>query len=187
MEKWKRIDWITDYKGTLEVSDHGRIRRGVLEYERRTRTGGVCTSTKPERILSLELGTHGYLMLAIWTGRKRRRFLAHRLVARAFVPGYEEALSVNHINGAKTDNRPDNLEWVTLAENTSKQWKMGLVDLRGENQPGAKLTASKVVDIRRMIASGCRDTEIGQAFGVSDSCIYLIRKGQRWRSVRTSE
>lgn len=46
-----------------------------------------------------------------------KHFTVHKLVARHFIPGYEEGLVVNHINGDKTDNRVENLEWVTQSEN----------------------------------------------------------------------
>ena len=137
MENWKRVDWIDGYTGTIEVSDQGRVRRSEMHYTRSDRWGNNATkSTKPARYLTGELGTHGYRLVCVYIGKKRKRFLVHRLIARAFVPGYVEGLSVNHINGNKIDNRPANLEWVTLAENTAKQWQTGLVDLRGEKQPG---------------------------------------------------
>ena len=184
MENWKRVDWIDGYTGTIEVSDQGRVRRSEMHYTRSDRWGNNATkSTKPARYLTGELGTHGYRLVCVYIGKKRKRFLVHRLIARAFVPGYVEGLSVNHINGNKIDNRPANLEWVTLAENTAKQWQTGLVDLRGEKQPGAKLSAASVVAVRKMIADGHGDTRIARTFGVSGSCINHIRRGKRWASV----
>lgn len=47
----------------------------------------------------------------------KSKHLLHRLVAAAFVDGYEPGKEVNHKNGCKTDNRAENLEWVTSSEN----------------------------------------------------------------------
>ena len=50
---------------------------------------------------------------------KRTTFYVHRLVAMAFVPGYFEGATVNHKNEDHHDNRADNLEWMTKAENNA--------------------------------------------------------------------
>lgn len=44
----------------------------------------------------------------------------HRIIASEFVDGWFEGAEVDHINGNKKDNRPENLEWVTKQENLKR-------------------------------------------------------------------
>jgi hypothetical protein len=177
MENWKKIECLPGYGGIIEVSDNGRLRVRERSYRLRSKWGTIAVQTKPDQLISGEIGTHGYRVAAFYVDRKRHRFLIHRLVAEAFVPGFSPDLSVNHINGIKTDNRAENLEWVTLAVNTQKQWQTGLVDLRGEKHPLSKLTDDTARLILQRRAAGEKVAELANEFRISKSLIYKMEKG----------
>lgn len=183
MERWEKVDWIEGYKGVLEVSDAGRVRRSGYKLETTGRWGKTHTATKPDKILSPYTEKNGYPSVAVQIDGKRRKFNIHRMVGRAFVTGYAPGLTINHINGDKTDNRWTNLEWVTLSRNTQHQWEIGLADLRGDNNPQRKLSSGQVRILRRLMSIGATPGELATITGLSPSTFYLIKKGKRWDSV----
>lgn len=60
-------------------------------------------------------GGYGYVSFKIEGHNKN--FAIHRIVANAFIPNPENKPEVNHKDGDTTNNKADNLEWVTSSEN----------------------------------------------------------------------
>lgn len=182
MEQWSKVDWL-DLDFDLEVSTLGRVRRSAIWYDTVSKAGNPCRSNKKARIYSQWVAKNGYKHIAIKRAGTRRKYLVHRLVAQAFVAGYEPSLSVNHIDGNKLNNTPSNLEWVTLSRNTQLQWRDGLINLHGENHPSSKLTPTEVRQIRHLLSIGEKKSHIAKAMGISHNMVLKIERGQAWKHI----
>ncbi len=122
-EKWKPIP---GYEGLYDASNLGRIRS----------TPGKTTSNArypvrvwKSRIMKPKQSTvHGRTdaRLSLWKDGKHTDHLVSHLVAMTFVGIPEDNMTVNHINGDYHDNRPENLEWISLADNIKHGFRTGL-------------------------------------------------------------
>ena len=102
IEIWKPV---VGYEGLYEVSNLGKVK--AIKWHR----GEEEKEMKPYTTYK------GYLRLRLCKNGKGKQFQIHRLVAEAFIPNPENKPYIDHINTDRTDNRVENLRWVTNKEN----------------------------------------------------------------------
>ena len=120
MEIWKDID---GYNGKYQISNEGNIRSFSKWSNGRILKGGK-TKGNP----------HPYRFIAlVGSGRNdiKHKYI-HRLVAEAFISNPLNLPEVNHKNGDTLDNRVENLEWCTHAQNMDFASKSGVLS-RGQD------------------------------------------------------
>jgi hypothetical protein len=98
---------VVGYEGLYQVSIDGEVKN--------VKTGRILRPCKSHK---------GYLLTYLYKDGKGKGYSVHRLVARAWIPNPDNLPQVNHINEDKTDNRVENLEWVTAKENVN--WATGI-------------------------------------------------------------
>jgi hypothetical protein len=103
-EQWKPIK---NFEENYMISNMGRIKYlNYLHHKGKTHNNNGS------------LLSNGYLKTVLTNNVIKKQFLVHRLVALNFIENPLKKKVVNHINGIKTDNRVENLEWCTYFENT---------------------------------------------------------------------
>lgn len=107
---WKDIE---GYEGLYQINELGEIKA----FERTSIGGFGAVNFRAEHIMKKNLGRNGYLTVRLSKNNKGRTELVHRLLAKSHIPNPSNKPCVNHKNGIKTDNRIENLEWVTYSEN----------------------------------------------------------------------
>lgn len=103
MENWKEIK---GYEGLYLISDCGRVR-------------SLAKVGSTEEQIMRPFTQDGYLRYTLRKDGTKRNFLAHQLVARAFIPNPYNRIYLDHIDTDKTNNHVSNLRWVTKKENSN--------------------------------------------------------------------
>lgn len=123
-EIWKPIP---GYEGLYDASNTGHIRsspgkttytelRGVRHWKERV------LKEKGQR----KDGKRCDYRVELWKNGEHHTLLVARLVAMAWHGVPKAKMTVNHINGITTDNRQENLEWLTLSDNIKDAHKNNL-------------------------------------------------------------
>lgn len=144
----------TDYKKIDEFPNYKISREGII-------------INKNEKIIKPKLGKDGYYKVCFWKNSKpffRRRA---RVVGQVFIPNPENKPTINHINGIKTDDRVDNLEWATYSEQNIHAFKNNLVSQRGINNNSSVLTENQIFNIIKLKNEGFGLTKICKILNVN--------------------
>lgn len=162
---------IKGFERLYEVSNMGRIRswfRGQKKY--------LCPI-----IVGTGFVKVGYHTVHLCKEKRSdiRHVLVHRIVAENFIPNPENKPCINHINGIKTDNRVENLEWCTYSENMTHAFDMGL-NFSGEKALKSKLKNIQVIDIFK---SKERYYKLAEKYNVHYNTIVFIKNKTRWQRI----
>ena len=132
-------------------------------------------------ILKPKLTKNGYHELALYDSgtKKYTWYRLNRLVAMVFIPNPENKPFVNHIDGNKTNNHVENLEWVTHQENMDHAKRTNLIK-RGEESPTSIYTDEQIVKVCEMLQEGYRNFDIEKETDVPKYMISLIRAKKCW-------
>ena len=159
---------------------------------------GTIYNHKTNRIVKPTLDQHGYYQVKLYkdnnTGHKNRRrasYLVHRLVACTFldiddgvnplyVGKYFNGLTVDHIDGNKTNNYYKNLRWVSFLDNCNYAKALGY------NNPEANYTDISEEIVLKIIDDLCNlysVEEIMERHSVSRNMVSRIKQKKRWQSL----
>ncbi len=165
-EVWAPIEGFPGY----DVSTKGRVRSW------KGRGGAAGSWTSKPRITKPSKSNRGYLRVHLTGPNGKVTSSLHRLVALAFVPGYEPGLVVCHNNSVKTDNRAENLRWDTISANAIDASKLGDV-------PRQVLQEAQVIELRSKYASGGHSHRtLAAEYGITHQAVrdIIIKKNYRW-------
>lgn len=160
-EIWKKVDGFPNYS----VSNLGRVRNDKSGKQ-----------LKPYNML-------GYTQVTLRHGGMSVKHTIHRLVAKAFIPNPEGKPQVNHIDGIRSNNCVDNLEWCTSHENNlhayrvldSKQRRLD----QSNRQKGKKHSAIWVERIAKANSKKIVCVDTGEIFNSMKDAIASVGRTNR--------
>lgn len=153
-EIWKDIK---GYECRYQISNKGRVR------------------SLKNNVIRIPDCTNGYARIRLAKEKSKR--MVHRLVAEAFIPNPSNYPQVNHINGIKTDNRVENLEWCTALGNFTHS-----VEILGHNL--RNFTYEKAQQIREDVMNGKYKSirEIARENNVGRDCIVDLLNNETYKT-----
>lgn len=192
MEEWRDI---VGFEGLYSVSNSGVV-RSIRRVVPRKDVGNGTYRTVSERVLKTHLTKDGYERVCLYKNGVSSMHLIHKLVLSSF-NGFDPSRNcIDHINGIRTDNRIDNLRWVTVQENQMNPITRRRLSIakKGENHHyyGKKFTKEHAAKIGEANKNGkcskpvvgiSKDGKIVEFPSMAEACRSIgVSHGNIWRS-----
>lgn len=119
-EIWKDIE---RYEDKYQISNKGNVK--VIK---KWIGNKYCSKYKKcDKIIHPVKDSAGYYCVSLWKKSKSKTHRIHVEVAKAFIPNPNNYPVINHIDGNKTNNYVNNLEWCTYKHNSQEAMELGLL------------------------------------------------------------
>nr|DAQ90988.1 MAG TPA: homing endonuclease [Bacteriophage sp.] len=177
---WKKVTYPGVRSNMYLVSENGDVKNIMTNH-----------------ILSPYTDKDGYLKICLISDQGKhgkQNVFIHRLVAWEYVPNPNKYPVVDHLDGNKLHNHYSNFEWVTVRENTLRAERMGLRNVRGENNRNSKWTEEFVRSICEKFQDGWSIKDVYR-WAVKDpnaqydksnpyyTLIYRLKKKELWPDI----
>lgn len=166
-EKWLPI---VGFDGTYEVSDFGRVRSTDRIVRNKSGTGTQLQG----KIISVCFNVHGYRRFSLSKDGKKKIYLASRLVALAFFGVPDAEMQVDHINRNRSDDRLENLRWITQTNNC---WNRSVPICSTSGTTGVNWNIKKGKWVSRITCNG-RRLNLGN-FDSKDAAIAVRKAAEK--------
>ena len=153
---------------------------------------GRLYSVKLDKILSGSITTKGYIMDKFterdeYNNKITTSCTRHKMVLYSFgIYPYDNCNQIDHINGDKTDNSINNLEWVDCKTNVNRSWENGLHvnDKRScEYSHNVKYKREDIEKACELKIQGYKNAEISRLLNISLDTLHKVFNGKQWKEV----
>ncbi len=174
---WKKV---VGFENEYEVNELGEIKTISISFK----------SSHPGKILKPTRTKNGYYIVRLWKNAQPYPRYVHRVVAEAFLTASPHARDVNHKDGNKANNRVENLEFVTRAENNLHAYRVlgkKAAVKTGEAHPGSKLTRAAVQAIRAEYPTVKSYAALAKKYSVDWTTIKSVILFRTWKGISNYE
>lgn len=121
--------------------------------------------------MNLTPNEEGYLFVMLrYNNGERKNRQAHRIIAETFIPNPENKPTVNHIDRDPSNNKVNNLEWMTQEEQNKHDFRLERVTETLQNKYGKKVECYELEEIYPSIGECAKAFNVG--YKSISSCCY---------------
>ena len=159
----------------------------IKDFERYYISDDGKVFNKNGREISQRKATNGYMRVNLRKGNQKYEkpttVSVHRLVAEYYVPKIKGKEFVNHIDGNKTNNEKNNLEWCTSKENSKHIYELNKEyrEKCNENIKKAQKIRKKEIDVYKnnmFVGRYESKNQVAKTFNINPKTLYNYMNGK---------